>query len=146
MHIRFDNVTVAVTGAGHGFGQAIARVFAALGARVFACDLSATELTETAKAPGAITIDAFDLTAKGAAAGWIKRIEDNTGGPIEILISNAGGVRGQVMRPIEEVSDEDFHAPNENWREYSIAEGFAAWVALLRALHGVKRAAFSPTK
>ncbi|MFN9096145.1 MAG: SDR family oxidoreductase, partial [Alphaproteobacteria bacterium] len=110
MHIRFDNVTVAVTGAGHGFGQAIARAFAALGARVFACDLSANELTETAKAPGAITTDAFDLTAKGAAAGWIKRIEDTTGGPIEILISNAGGVRGQVMRPIEEVSDEDWHA------------------------------------
>jgi len=43
-------------------------------------------------------------------------------------------------------ADEDFHAPNENWRESSIAEGFAAWVALLRALHGVKRAAFSPTK
>ncbi|MCA3392265.1 MAG: M20/M25/M40 family metallo-hydrolase, partial [Roseomonas sp.] len=43
-------------------------------------------------------------------------------------------------------ADEDFHAPNENWRESSIAEGFAAWVALLRALNGVKRAAFSPTK
>lgn len=110
MDIRFDNVTVAVTGAGHGFGQAIARAFAALGARVFACDVSAAELTETAKAPGAITTDAFDLTAKGAAAGWIKRIEDATGGPIEILVSNAGGVRGQVMRPIEEVSDEDWHA------------------------------------
>jgi 3-oxoacyl-[acyl-carrier protein] reductase len=110
MDIRFDNVTVAVTGAGHGFGQAIARAFAALGARVFACDISAAELTETAKAPGTITADAFDLTAKGAAAGWIKRIEDATGGPIEILISNAGGVRGQVMRPIEEVSDEDWHA------------------------------------
>jgi 3-oxoacyl-[acyl-carrier protein] reductase len=110
MDIRFDNVTVAVTGAGHGFGQAIARAFAALGARVFACDVSAAELAETAKAPGTITTDAFDLTAKGAAAGWIKRIEDATGGPIEILISNAGGVRGQVMRPIEEVSDEDWHA------------------------------------
>jgi 3-oxoacyl-[acyl-carrier protein] reductase len=90
MHIRFDNVTVAVTGAGHGFGQAIARSFAALGARVFASDLSAGELAETAKAPGTITTDAFDLTAKGAAAGWIRRIEDATGGPIEILISNAG--------------------------------------------------------
>ncbi|MFM7612409.1 MAG: SDR family oxidoreductase, partial [Alphaproteobacteria bacterium] len=110
MDIRFDNVTVAVTGAGHGFGQAIARGFAALGANVFACDLSAAELAETAKAPGAITTDAFDLTAKGAAAGWIKRIEDTTGGPIEILISNAGGVRGQVMRPIEDISDEDWHA------------------------------------
>lgn len=29
-------------------------------------------------------------------------------------------------------ADEDFHAPNENWRESAIAEGFAAWVALTR--------------
>jgi hypothetical protein len=41
-------------------------------------------------------------------------------------------------------ADEDFHAPNENWRESSIAEGFAAWVALMRELSGVTRAALSP--
>ena len=29
-------------------------------------------------------------------------------------------------------ADEGFHAPNESWRESAIAEGFAAWVALLR--------------
>lgn len=40
-------------------------------------------------------------------------------------------------------ADEDFHAPNENWRESAITEGFAAWVALLRALHGVPRTAFA---
>ncbi|MCC7426243.1 MAG: M20/M25/M40 family metallo-hydrolase [Alphaproteobacteria bacterium] len=39
-------------------------------------------------------------------------------------------------------ADEDFHAPNENWRQSSIAEGFAAWVALLRELAGVPRSAF----
>jgi hypothetical protein len=43
-------------------------------------------------------------------------------------------------------ADEDFHAPNENWRESSIAEGFAAWVALLRELNGVTRTAFSPAE
>ncbi|MCC7426244.1 MAG: SDR family oxidoreductase [Alphaproteobacteria bacterium] len=110
MQIRFDGVTVAVTGAGHGFGQAIARSFAALGARVFACDISAGELAETAKAPGGIATSAFDLTARGAAAGWIKGIEDATGGPVGVLVCNAGGVRGQVMRPIEEVPEEDWHA------------------------------------
>jgi acetylornithine deacetylase/succinyl-diaminopimelate desuccinylase-like protein len=40
-------------------------------------------------------------------------------------------------------ADEDFHAPNENWRESAIAEGFAAWVALLRALSGTTRATFT---
>ena len=50
MRIRFDGKTVVVSGAGHGFGRCIAGTFAQLGARVFGCDLSAVELSETAKA------------------------------------------------------------------------------------------------
>jgi 3-oxoacyl-[acyl-carrier protein] reductase len=110
MNIRFDGVTVAVTGAGHGFGRAIAQSFAALGARVFGCDLKAEELAETARTDGSVTTAAFDLTAKGAAADWIRGIEDATGGPVGVLVSNAGGVRGQTNRPIEEVPEEDWHA------------------------------------
>lgn len=41
-------------------------------------------------------------------------------------------------------ADEDFHAPNENWRESAIGEGFAAWVALLRRLGGLRRTDFGP--
>lgn len=110
MNIRYDGVVVAVTGCGHGYGRAIARGFAALGARVFGCDLSAEELAETAKAPGSITTAAFDLTAKGAAAGWIRDIEKASGGPVGVLVCNAGGVRGQTNRPVEEVPEEDWHA------------------------------------
>ncbi len=110
MNIRFDGVTVAVTGAGHGFGRAIARGFAQMGGRVFACDLSAEELAETAAGTPGMTTAAFDLTAPGAAAGWIKEIEDATGGPIGVLVCNAGGVRGQVNRPVEDVPEEDWHA------------------------------------
>jgi acetylornithine deacetylase/succinyl-diaminopimelate desuccinylase-like protein len=40
-------------------------------------------------------------------------------------------------------ADEDFHAPNENWRESAIPEGFAAWVALLRNLEGSTRRDFA---
>ena len=109
--LRFDATTVAVTGGGHGFGRAIARGFAAAGARVFACDLSAEELAETAEAPGgAITTAAFDLTAPGAAKAWITDIERATAGPVGVLVSNAGGVCGQAMRPVEEVPEADWHA------------------------------------
>jgi 3-oxoacyl-[acyl-carrier protein] reductase len=109
MNIRFDGATVAVTGAGHGFGRAIAQSFDRLGARVFACDLSEAELAETKQGTGIATA-AFDLTAKGAAANWIRAIESATGGPIGVLVCNAGGVRGQAMRPVEDVPEEDWHA------------------------------------
>lgn len=62
MRIRFDGITVAVTGAGHGFGRRIAHDFDGLGARVFACDLSVEELADTATGTG-IAAEAFDLTA-----------------------------------------------------------------------------------
>ena len=105
----FGGTVVAVTGAGHGFGRAIARSFAALGAQVFACDLSAEELEETADHPGAIHTSAFDLTAPGAAKAWIADVEKHAEAPVGVLASNAGGVRGQVMRPIEDVPESDWH-------------------------------------
>src|SRR6185437_7575621 len=66
MEIRFDDQTVAVSGAGHGFGRCIAETFAGLGAQVFGCDLSADELAETAKA--GVTTEVVDLTDRAAAA------------------------------------------------------------------------------
>jgi 3-oxoacyl-[acyl-carrier protein] reductase len=106
MEIRFDAKTVAVSGAGHGFGRCIAETFAGLGARVFGCDLSATELTETAKS--GVSTEVVDLIDRGAAAAWIAHIETATRGAIDVLVNNAGGVAGQAMRPIEQVSDDDW--------------------------------------
>ncbi|WP_137127820.1 SDR family NAD(P)-dependent oxidoreductase [Roseomonas sp. HF4] len=105
----FTGTTVAVTGAGHGFGRAIAQSFAALGAQVFACDLSAEELEQTADHPGAIHTSAFDLTKPGASKAWIAEVEAKAEGPVGVLVGNAGGVRGQVMRPVEEVPESDWH-------------------------------------
>jgi 3-oxoacyl-[acyl-carrier protein] reductase len=106
----FAGTVVAVTGAGHGFGRAIAQSFAALGAQVYATDLSQAELEETADHPGAIHTSAFDLTAPGAARDWVAEIERHAEAPVGVLASNAGGVRGQVMRPLEDVPEADWHA------------------------------------
>ena len=108
MNIRFDNKTVAVTGAGHGFGRCIAQTFAHLGANVFATDISPTELQETA-APGGITTKPADLRDRAAGTAWIRQIESQTAGPIHVLVNNAGGVAGQGPKPLEDVSDEDWN-------------------------------------
>jgi 3-oxoacyl-[acyl-carrier protein] reductase len=105
MNIRFDGKAVAVTGAGHGFGRCIAQTFARLGARVFATDIAADELAETA-AEGGIATKAVDLRDRAAGAEWIHQIETQTGGPIHVLVNNAGGVGGQGPKALEDVSDE----------------------------------------
>jgi len=107
MQIGFEGKTAAVTGAGHGFGRAIARTFASLGAHVFATDLTADGLTETASV-GAIETHAMDLRDRAAAAAWIAGIEQATGRGIDILVNNAGGVAGQGPVPIENVADQDW--------------------------------------
>jgi 3-oxoacyl-[acyl-carrier protein] reductase len=131
MQIRFDDKTVVVSGAGHGFGRCIAETFCGLGARVFGCDLSATELAEAAKA--GVSTEVVDLADRAAAAAWIARIEQTTGGGIDVLVNNAGGVAGQEMHPIEEVPDADWD------RIFSVNIG-AAFALSRAAAAGMKRA------
>ena len=107
MEIRFEGKVVAVTGAGHGFGRAIARRFAALGARVFATDVTGDGMGETAFGHD-IQTAVLDLRDRAAGAAWIGEIERRTGGAIGVLVNNAGGVAGQTNRPIEDVPDEDW--------------------------------------
>jgi 3-oxoacyl-[acyl-carrier protein] reductase len=105
MNIRFDGKLVLISGAGHGFGRTIARTFASLGAKVHGCDLSASELAETASGTD-IQTRVVDLTDRAAAAAWVHDAE--AAGPIFCLVNNAGGVAGQVPRPLEDVPYEDW--------------------------------------
>ncbi len=126
MNLRFDGKVVAVSGAGHGFGQAIAESFARLGARVFGCGPVAAETAGT-------TMEVVDLTDRAAGAAWIAGIEQTAGASIDILVNNAGGVAGQVFRPIEDVPDADWD------RIYAINVD-AAFVLSRAAAPGMKRA------
>jgi 3-oxoacyl-[acyl-carrier protein] reductase len=125
--LRFDVKLVAVSGAGHGLGACIAERFAGLGARVFGCNPVA------ATVPG-VDIAAVDLTDRTAGAAWIGAVERAAaGGPIDVLVNNAGGVAGQVFRPLEDVSDADW--------DRILAVNLGAAFALSRAAApGMKRA------
>ncbi len=106
MNIRFAGKTVLVTGAGHGIGRGIAHAFASLGADVLAADINADGVAETAaSAPGSLTALVFDVADRSEIHA---KLADSK--PPDILVHSAGGVRGQVGRPIEDVSEPDWHA------------------------------------
>jgi 3-oxoacyl-[acyl-carrier protein] reductase len=109
MEIRFDDKLVVVTAAGSGFGRAIAQIFAGLGARVHAGDISPDGIAETARGSG-IVPKIVDLTARRAVADWIAEIESREGRAIDILINNAGGTLGNRGMPIEDVPDAQWDA------------------------------------
>jgi 3-oxoacyl-[acyl-carrier protein] reductase len=108
MKISFEDRTVLVTGAGHGFGRAIAGAFAHRGAQVFACDLHPRELAQTADAVGgACTVSVVDVTNREMVEAWVHEALEATG-RIDVLVNNAGGVLGQVGQPVEEVAPPDW--------------------------------------
>ena len=98
-----------VTGAAHGIGRAIAVALAREGARVWACDVRADALEETRRAVDAVTPGAGGATVVDVRdAGAVGRFVDTVAaaGSLDVLVNTAGGVAGQTMRPLEDVSDE----------------------------------------
>ncbi|MFI5011697.1 MAG: SDR family NAD(P)-dependent oxidoreductase [Hyphomicrobiales bacterium] len=131
MKIGFEGKTVAVSGAGIGFGRTIAESFASLGARVHGCDILEQGLAETAKAGVATAV--IDLTDRAAASAWIRRVEKETAGAVDILVNNAGGVVGQVYKPLEDVADAD-------WDKVIAVNLGAAFTLSRAAAAGMKKA------
>jgi 3-oxoacyl-[acyl-carrier protein] reductase len=102
MLIEFKGKRALVTGAAHGIGRAIAFALARDGAVVTGVDHRVVEATEQSLS---ITPHQCDLTDVQA----IKTLVADKG-PFDLLVHSAGGVCGQVGRPLEDITDADWDA------------------------------------
>ena len=108
MKVEFSGQTVLVTGGGHGLGQEMCRAYSELGARVWTCDLDGEKLKETrALCKDGCETRVADVRDREAVDSLVSEASRETG-KVDVLVNNAGGVAGQVGRPLEEVSDEDW--------------------------------------
>lgn len=108
MTIDLTGRVALVTGAAQGIGQAIARRLADCGAQVHLADIDVQAVTAFAAGHG-WPVHGLDIADRSAAhdtaAAVVKR-----SGRLDILVNGAGGVRGQVGRPIETVTEADWSA------------------------------------
>ncbi len=89
-----DGTRVVITGAGGGIGGALCAAFAAAGARIVGCDLAESDVPrDCAEAHG------FDLRDAGAVATAAEAIV--SGGVPDIVVSNAGLTRAEILSQVE---------------------------------------------
>jgi len=105
--INFTGQVAIVTGVAHGFGRAICKELAVRGAVVYGCDRNEDALAETAALTGAHT-RVVDVTDEVAVARFVDEVAEREG-RIDIVVNNAGGVAGQVGRPVETVTTDEFN-------------------------------------
>jgi 3-oxoacyl-[acyl-carrier protein] reductase len=104
--------TVVVTGAAHGLGREMVRRFAGAGDRVHAWDVRLDEVRASARLAGSgARARRVDVTDPDAVDEAVRSAEDEAAsGAVDVLVNCAGGVLGQVGRPVDEVSPEAFDA------------------------------------
>lgn len=103
MRLSLEGRRAIVTGAAQGIGAAICRTLRNAGATVHAVDIDGQALAQLAS--DGIAVETLDVTDAAAVATAVERA-----GPFGIAVHVAGGVRGQVGRPVETIPDADWDA------------------------------------
>ena len=104
--MRLAGKIALVTGAASGFGEGIARKFAAEGAKVVLADRDGDGAKAAAARLGAATIGVrADVTVAADVTSMVEAATVRFGG-LDILVNNAG--MGHVPQPLEALPDDDF--------------------------------------
>jgi NAD(P)-dependent dehydrogenase (short-subunit alcohol dehydrogenase family) len=105
MDLDIKGLRVLITAGAGGIGLAIARRFAAEGARVHTCDVDEMALSALASSDPAITATPCDVSDRSAVQRLFKEALAKLGG-LDVLVNNAG-VAGPTAK-IDEMNPEDW--------------------------------------
>jgi NAD(P)-dependent dehydrogenase (short-subunit alcohol dehydrogenase family) len=105
MDLGIKGLRVLVTAGANGIGLAIARAFAAEGAKVHVCDVDASALAALKASDPALTQTVCDVADRASVAKLFAEAKSALGG-LDVLVNNAG-VAGPTAK-VEEMNPEDW--------------------------------------
>ncbi|MGW0157964.1 SDR family oxidoreductase [Mycobacterium sp. NPDC003323] len=112
---RINGRTVVVTGAARGIGYATARALRNRGARVVIGDRDVAALKSAVASLGdGVSGHPLDVTARESFSAFLDKARADTGGPIDVLINNAGvmpigGFLDQSVQAIRSAIEVNFY-------------------------------------
>ncbi len=104
--MRLKDKIAIVTGAASGFGEGIARLYAAEGAKVAVADINGPAAQQVATSIGASAIAVTcDVTQRAAIDGLVRATREAFGGRIDIVVNNAGWThKNQPLLDVDEAT------------------------------------------
>lgn len=111
--MRLKDKIAIVTGAGSGFGEAIAKLYAEEGARVCVADIRGEAAERVAREIGSAAVASTGDVSKAAGIETIVSVCRNAFGEADVVVNNAGVThRNQPMLDVDEETFDRIYAVN----------------------------------